>query len=169
MSNARKAVSPGRAMAILSCIRLIMLSLALLAAPFAFADDMELPAQLGLFAAGLVAAWFTWRTYKRARDAEIDRDFVPVTERPEDEQRAIYKRSLIATGLGCGVLSGMAWWEISTAAPGERITMWAPLAMMYDVAGPWGAILTPVAIWIALALTVMKRQYALRQAERSAA
>ena len=81
MSNARKAVSPGRAMAILSCFRLGMFSLALLVVPFVIDNDLEAPMKLGFVAAGLVAAWFTWRAYKRARDTQLDRDFVPIDSR----------------------------------------------------------------------------------------
>ena len=168
MSNARKAVSPGRAIAILSSIRLAMLTIALIGLPFVI-DDIEPAIALAMVALGLVAAYFTWRSYKVARDAEMDRVFVPVTDRPAAEQRLIYKRALIACAFACAGLSWDAWSDISTAAPGDMISLWAPLAMMYDLAGPWGAILTPVGIWIGLALTVVKRERDLRRRERLAA
>lgn len=164
MSNTRKAVSPQRAMAILSSIRLAMLSVALLAMPFVI-DDIEPAVTAGMIAGGVFTAWLTWRSYKRARDASMDRDFVPIDDRPPAEQRTIQNRALLVSGAGCAFLSGMAWWEISSAAPGERITMWAPMAMMYDLAGEWGAILLPIGIWVALALTVAWKRRGLRAAE----
>ncbi|HEX2780093.1 MAG TPA: hypothetical protein VHM30_11370 [Gemmatimonadaceae bacterium] len=151
-------------MAILSCVRLAMVTLALFAVPFAF-DDLEPAVMAGSIAGGVFMAWLTWRTYTRARDASMDRDFVPIDDRPPAEQRTIQNRALLVSAAGCAALSAMAWWEITSAAPGERITMWAPMAMMYDLAGEWGAILFPIGIWVALALFVAWKRRGMRAAE----
>jgi hypothetical protein len=90
---------------------------------------------------------------------------IPIDQRPPAEQRAIQNRALFASGLGCAALSAMAYFDITGAAPGERITMWAPMAMMYDFAGPWGAILLPAGIWVALAITVAVKRIKMRAAE----
>lgn len=164
MANARKAVSRQRAMAILTCIRLGMVTLALFGMPFII-DDIGPLGIAGFVAGGLVAGWFTLRVYTRVRDAEMDRDYVPIDERPPAEQRTIQNRALIASGLGCAALSWMAYSDIVNTAPGESISMWAPMAMMYDLAGPWGAILLPVGIWVALAITVAVKRQKMRAAE----
>ena len=83
---------------------------------------------------------------------------------PPDQQRMVQNRALFTTGLACAALSGMAYWEITHTAPGKSISMWAPMAMMYDLAGPWGAILLPVGIWVALAITVAVKRQKLRAA-----
>lgn len=168
MSNPRKAMSPNRAMAVLSCFRVGMFSIALLAMPFVI-DDIDPLVTAGMVAAGIFMAWLTWRAYRKARDPQMDAGYVPIDERPADEQRAVQNRALLVSAPACALLSGMAWWEISHAAAGERISMWAPMAMMYDLAGPWGAILLPVGIWVALAITVAVKRQKLRTAARQAA
>ena len=126
-----------------------------------------------IFAAGtLVVAGLAVRSLLRAQRASAEAPAIPdITKLPPAEQRAIHVRALAVMGAGCVVLSVMSYFEINgaLASPDGYITLWAPLAIVYDTLGPTATVLAPIALWLFMAGFVVHRRRVLRRQEAARA
>jgi len=122
--------------------------------------------------ATLVVAGLAVRALLKAKGASTTTIAFPdITKLPPAEQRVIHVRALAVMGAGCLVLSAMSYFEINgtLASPDGYITLWAPLAIVYDTLGATATVLAPIALWLFMAGFVVYRRRVLRRQEAAGA
>ena len=89
---------------------------------------------------------------------------------PPGDRARVLRRYLLLAPVAFPLTSAMTAWEIARLESGaaERVTLWAPLAFLYDQFGYWPAVLAPlVGGAIVSGMLAVRLQHALREAGRS--
>jgi hypothetical protein len=121
-------------------------------------------------AIALFGVWQIWLA-RRTNPSDVARlpehlDPNRLDRLPPGDRARVLRRYLILAPIAFSLMSAMTAWEIGRAT--ERVTLWAPLAFLYDQFGYWPAVLAPLVggamVWGGLAVRLRD---ALREAGRS--
>jgi hypothetical protein len=107
----------------------------------------------------LIGVQQLWQARRTGRDASVRRHpFLDPHSLPVDERLRVFRRQLIAGAIVFPLMSVMTAIELQRleSCEQERVTLWVPLALLYDHFGYWTAVLAPLvagamlsAFWIA--------------------
>jgi hypothetical protein len=150
----------------------IMIGVGLLVAMFLWppTDELGREATLLLGAIGLLilgfGAWSFWRHSRR--DPTVPRKTWTVDDLPLEERAAAVRRLMLLFSAAIIVGSGFTLYQLVQLEFGwaQRVTVWAPIALLYDLLGFWPAVLFVPALGLLGIIGMASKQRAIKAATR---
>ena len=101
-----------------------------------------------------------WLALQTPPEAMVHRESLDPGSLPAAERRRYFRRHLIIAAIGFPVLSAWAADDLVHVQSGAAGSLWWPVAMVYDYAGFWPAVLSVPAVGtlVVVALAVRWRQ-----------
>jgi hypothetical protein len=150
----------------------IVIGVGLLVATFLWppTDELGLEATLLLGAIGFLmlglGAWSFWRHSRL--DPTVPRKTWTVDDLPLEERAAAVRRLMLLFSAAILVGSGFTLYQLMQLEFGraQRVTVWAPIALLYDFLGFWPAVLFVPALGLLGIIGMVSKQRAIKAGTR---
>jgi hypothetical protein len=108
----------------------------------------------------LIGVQQLWQAGRTGRDTVAQlHPFLDPNRLPVDERLRVFRRQLIAGAIVFPLISVMTAIQLQRfeSCGQERVTLWPPLALLYDHFGYWTAVLAPLVVGVVLSAPLIAR------------